>query len=221
MANLPSNDNSVDYFAPRIWIAIAFMLATMGGLTARLWYLQIIRGESYLEMSQSNRVRLFRLPASRGRILDSTGQILAENRPSFTFSILPGELENPREVIQNCSSVLGITEEKMRALIERSHSIPKYMTFPIKKNMSLEELSLIKSHAADSKGVVLEIKPLRLYPFHETLCHEIGSMGEISPGELATASRAGYRTGDLIGKAGIEKEYENYLKGEEGWSKLR
>ncbi len=220
MANLPSNDNSVDYFAPRIWIAIAFMLATMGGLTARLWYLQIIRGESYLEMSQSNRVRLFRLPASRGRILDSTGQILAENRPSFTFSILPGELENPREVIQNCSSVLGITEEKMRALIERSHSIPKYMTFPIKKNMSLEELSLIKSHAADSKGVVLEIKPLRLYPFHETLCHEIGSMGEISPGELATASQAGYRTGDLIGKAGIEKEYENYLKGEEGWEQV-
>jgi penicillin-binding protein 2 len=123
-------------------------------------------------MSQSNRVRLFRLPASRGRILDATGQVLAENRPSFTFSILPGQLDNPREVIQTCSSILGITEEKMRGLIERSRSIPKYMAFPIKKNMSLEEVSLIKSHAADSKGVVLQTKPLRLYPFRETLCHE-------------------------------------------------
>src|SRR5208283_3988961 len=130
MTNLPSNDNSIEYFAPRIRIAIVIMLATMGALTARLWYLQLIKGESYLERSQSNRVRLFRLPASRGRILDATGQVLAENRPSFTFSILPGELDNPREVIQTCSPILGLTEEKMRGLIERSRSIPKYMTFP-------------------------------------------------------------------------------------------
>jgi penicillin-binding protein 2 len=220
MTNLPSKDNSVEYFAPRIWIAIVLMLATMGVLTARLWYLQLIKGESYLEMSQSNRVRLFRLPASRGRILDASGQVLAENRPSFTFSILPGELDNPREVIQTCSSILGITEEKMRGLIERSRSIPKYMTFPIKKNMSLEEVSLIKSHAADAKGVVLQTKPLRLYPFRETLCHEIGNLGEVSPDELAKASRVGYRTGDLIGKSGIEREYENYMKGEEGWEQV-
>jgi penicillin-binding protein 2 len=220
MANLPSKDNSVEYFAPRVWIAIVLMLATMGVLAARLWYLQLIKGESYAEMSQSNRVRLFRLPAPRGRILDAKGQVLAENRPSFTFSILPGELDNPGEVIHTCSSILGITEEKMRGLIERSRSIPKYMTFPIKKNMSLEEVSLIKSHAADSKGVVLETKPLRLYPFHETLCHEIGNLGEVSSEELAKASRAGYRMGDLIGKTGIEKEYENYLRGEEGWEQV-
>jgi penicillin-binding protein 2 len=220
MASLPSKDNSVEYFAPRIRIAILLILATTGVLTAKLWYLQLIKGESYVEMSQSNRVRLFRLPPSRGRILDATGQVLAENRPSFTFSVLPGELENPREVIQTCSSILGITEERMRGLVERSRSIPKYMTFPIKKNMSLEELSLIKSRAADSKGVVLETKPLRLYPFRETLCHEIGNLGEVSSEDLAKSYRVGYRTGDLIGKTGIEKEYENFLKGEEGWEQV-
>ena len=86
--------------------------------------------------------------------------------------------------------------------------------------MSLEEVSLIKSHAADSKGVVLQTKPLRLYPFREILCHEIGNLGEVSPDELAKASRVGYRTGDLIGKSGIEREYENYMKGEEGWEQV-
>ncbi len=220
MANLPSRDNSVEYFAPRIWITIVVVLATMGVLAARLWYLQLIKGESYAEMSRGNRVRLFRLPPSRGRILDATGRVLAENRPSFTISILPAELEHSRKVIQVCSSVLGITEEKIRKLIERSRSIPKYMTFPIKKNVSLEEVSLIKSRAADCKELVLEIKPLRLYPFHETLCHEIGNLREVSPQELAKGSRVGYRTGDLIGKTGIEKEYETYLKGEEGWEQV-
>lgn len=220
MTDLPSKEHFDDYFASRVWVAIVIVLIGMGLLTARLWHLQLIQGESYNEMSDNNRVRLMRLPSTRGRILDAKGRVLAENTPSFTLSIVPGELEKPQELIQTYAPVLGITQEKMRGIIERSRTVPKFMNYPIKKNMSLEEVSLVKAHATDFRGVSLEIKPLRLYPAQETLCHAIGTIGEISQDELAKASRVGYRTGDLIGKTGLEKEYENYLKGEEGWEQV-
>jgi penicillin-binding protein 2 len=113
-----------------------------------------------------------------------------------------------------------MAEEKMRSMIERSKSSPRFISFPIKKNLSLEEVSLIKSRIVEPKGAVLEIRPLRRFPYKDSLCHTLGTMGEISIEELAKNAKLGYRTGDLIGKSGIEKEYESYLRGEEGWEQL-
>jgi penicillin-binding protein 2 len=216
MSGLPEKDHAASYFGTRIRIAMAFMLLGVGVLTARLWQLQFIQRESLTEMSLSNRVRVLRLPPSRGNILDASGTVVAENSPSFTFSVVPGELKDPQEVIHSCASVLGMTPEKMRSLLERSRSIPRFMSFPLKKNMSLEEVSLLKAHVADLKGVSIDVKPRRVYPWGETLCHVIGTIGEISEDELTKGPRLGYRGGDLVGKSGIEREYEGYLKGEEG-----
>ncbi|MBI5249005.1 MAG: penicillin-binding protein 2 [Desulfomonile tiedjei] len=220
MTTLPSRNNLDDYFSRRIWIASAVALVFMGLLSVKLWHLQMIQSESYNEMSDNNRVRLMRMPSTRGRILDSRGRVLAENTPSFTLSIVPSELDRPQKLIQTYAPILGVTQERMRGIIERSRTIPKFMNYPIKKNMSLEEVSLVKAHATDLRGVALEIKPLRLYPAQDTLCHAIGTVGEISQEELAKTSRVGYRTGDIVGKNGLEKEYESYLKGEEGWEQL-
>ncbi len=220
MSDLPQRDLSLGYIGPRMWLAGVIVLVFMVGLTARLWHLQLVKGEAFDELSKSNRIRLVRLPPSRGRILDSKGRVMAENKPSFTFSIVPAEVNNRSDLIDICAPVLGFTPEKMRGILERSGSTPRFMQFPIKKNLTLEELSLIKSRTAYLRGVTLEVKPFRGYSMGETLCHEIGIMGEISPEELAKGSRTGYRSGDLIGKSGIEKEYENYLKGGEGWEQI-
>jgi penicillin-binding protein 2 len=213
-------ESSAEYFGPRIRVVVIFFIAGVVVFLARLWQLQLIEGESYIEMAKNNRVRMVRLPASRGRILDCNGMPLAEDSPSFTFSIIPGEIENPRDLLEPCSTILGIPQEKMRGLIERSKTVPRFMNYPIKKNMTLEEVSLMKSRFMSSRGVLLEVKPLRLYPAGETLCHVIGTMGEVSAEELPRAAKLGYRTGDLLGKSGIEKEYETYLKGEEGWEEI-
>jgi penicillin-binding protein 2 len=220
MTSLPSSSTPTDYYAPRLKLAGIIMLCLIIVLAAKLWSLQMIQGKSYVEMSYNNRVRFIRLPPSRGRILDAKGRVLAENRPSFTFSVIPGELSNPQKVIHDVSPILGMTEERMRGLINRSRSIPKFLDFPIKKNMTLEEVSLLKSLGPEVKGTVLEVKPVRVYPFHEVLCHELGTLGEISAQELAKSARLGYRPGDMIGKSGIEKEYQAYLKGEEGWEQV-
>lgn len=220
MPDLPQRDTSLFYFGPRIRIAVVIMLLVMGLLAARLWQLQLVRGESFLKMSQSNRARLVRLPPPRGKIVDAAGHVLAENSPSFTFSVVPGELKDPQRLIQTCSNVLGMTPERLRGLLERSRSIPRFMNFPLKRNMSLEEVSLLKSQITDLKGVALEVRPRRVYPWGETLCHLTGTVGEISPEALAKGAGFGYRGGDFVGKSGIEKEYETHLKGEAGWERI-
>lgn len=209
-----------DSLKPRLWIATAIILAVMAILAARLWQLQMIRGRSFDEMSESNRIRLIRQQSSRGRILDCHGLVLAENKPSFRFSVVPAEMENPHEIVRVCSPVLGLTEEKMRSLIHKSKTIPKFLHYPIKKNVSLEQLSLVKARLMGLRGAVVEAKPYRQYPQGKTLSHVIGTLGEISPKELAKGSGFGYRVGDLIGKSGIEREYETYLRGHEGWEQI-
>ena len=139
--------NSHDDFGARIRIATIIMLLFIGTLTIGLWRLQLIQGESFDEMSRSNRIRVVRLPPSRGKILDSNGLVLGENRPSFSFSVLPGELENAQDVIKICSPILGFSQEKMRNLIERSGTIPKFMSYPLKRNVTFEEVSLIQAQA--------------------------------------------------------------------------
>lgn len=211
---------SSDQLVRRIRIAALIMLTFLGTLTVGLWRLQLTQGEAFEEKSRTNRVRLVRLPPSRGRILDASGRVLAENRPSFTFSVLNGEMENPQEVIQTCAPILGIPQEKMRTIIERSKSVPKFIGYPVKKNVSIEEVSLVQAKSADLKGVVLETRPYRAYPYGDSLCHVVGTLGETSGEDLARGANTGYRPGDQIGKTGIEKEYENYLRGEEGWEQI-
>lgn len=217
---LATTHSSHEQFVKRIRIVTLIMVLSMVTLTGGLWRLQLTQGEAFEEKSRTNRVRLVRLPPSRGKILDVNGLVLAENKPSFTLSILHGELENPQELIQSCAPILGIPQERMRSLIERSRSVPKFLSYPVKKNVTLEEVSLVQARSTDLKGVILETKPYRVYPFGESLCHVVGTLGEISAEELAKGVSTGYRPGDQIGKTGIEKEYENYLRGEEGWEQI-
>jgi len=104
MAGLPERENIREYFAPRSRVAALLVVAALGVLVVRLWQLQMIQGESYLEMSRDNRIRLIRLPPSRGRILGSQGEVLADNKPAFALSVVRGELREPP---QGCRDLRG------------------------------------------------------------------------------------------------------------------
>ncbi len=220
MTEFPSKESSVGYFATRLKIAGLLMLTLTILLVGKLWQLQLIQGQAFIEQAYNNRVRLVRLPPPRGRILDAKGRVLAQNVPTFTFSVMPGEVKDPSELAHAYADSLGMSEEKMRSLLERNKNSPRYISFPIKKNLSLEEVSLMKSRIVEPRGALLEVRPLRRFPYKDSLCHIIGTLGEISAEELTKNAKLGYRTGDLVGKSGIEKEYESYLRGEEGWEQL-
>ena len=205
---------------PRIRWAAILMIAVVAILAARLWHLQLIQGEAYVDMSRSNRMKLIRLTPSRGRILDAAGRVLADNSPGFTLGVVRGELSNPQAVIDTCAPIVGVPPERMRRLIDQSRSVARFLTYPIKKNVTLEEVSLIRAQTTDLKGVTLEVSPRRVHPFGQSLCHVLGTLGEISPEELSRSAQIGYRGGDLIGKSGLEKEYEPYLRGVDGWERI-
>ncbi len=220
MATPIRGDHSIDYFRPRITVAVVVVLFAFGSLVARLWQLQMIHGELYGHKATANRVREIRLPAARGLILDCKGRVLADNRAGFAFSVVAGEIASTTEVVHTCSDLLGYPAERMRNAIERSKSVEKFVSFPIRKNLSLEEVSLIRSRIDDVKGVGVEVRPYRGYNFGETLCHVIGNLGEVTPEELTKNANQGYRSGDLVGKTGIEKQYENLLRGVDGWEQI-
>lgn len=220
MAQLRGDIVPQDYYKSRIFIFSAIVWIIIGVLLSRLWSLQLMLGESFDDMAVENRIRLLRLPPPRGSILDINGKALAENSPSFTMNIVPGAIKEPQHIIDTYSELLGYSPEKLRNILEKGMLGPKFISFPIKKNISLEEVSLIKAHARQAKGVSLEARPFRRYPFDNLLCHVVGVTGEISGPELEKVGRVGYRPGDCIGKTGIEKEYETYLRGEEGWEQI-
>ncbi len=220
MDEISDHEVARQHYQLRIRVAAVVMFLFLGGLAARLWHLQVLHGGSYEEMAQENRVRFLRLSPSRGRILDSQGHVLADNRAGFTFAVVPGELKEPRTLIEHFGTTLGMRPEEMMKLIEKSHSIPRFRTFPLKTNMSLEEVSLIKSDTKRVAGVSVEVKPVRVYPLGESLCHVLGTLGEVSAEDVARNASLGYRPGDLTGKTGIEKQYETYLKGVEGWERI-
>ena len=163
----------------------------------------MVMGDSFDDLAIENRIRLLRLPPPRGDILDRNGKALAENSPSFTLSIVPGTIKRARDIIETYSDVLGFSPEKMRSVIDKGLLAPRFMSFPIKKNISLEEVSLIKAHSHVLKGVSLDTRPYRHYPWGNLLCHVIGVTGEISGPELEKLGRVGYRPGDYVGKTGI------------------
>lgn len=214
-----SYDNLKDY---RFQVIIAYILIffSFGILISKLWKLQLIESEYFSEMSYSNRTRLIRLPPARGSVLDRDGHVLAQNQPNFSFSVIPGEITDRDRIIDVASPILGITPEKMRTLLANAANSPRYRVFQIKKNLSLEEVSLLKTRLGDTRGAIIETKPLREYPYGDSLCHVLGTMGEISADELVKSEKFVYKPGDLVGKTGIEREYESYLKGEEGWNQI-
>lgn len=204
------------------WIAAACMCAFLGGLLFRLWQLQVMRGESFEELARGNRERIIRLSPARGNIFDAQGRPLAENRPSFGLSISAADLKRPGDFIERHAALLDMTPETARAYLEKSASGPKFVSYPVKKNLTFEETALFRAHAADAAGLELDLKPVRVYPSGETLCHEVGQVGEISGRELARNIRGGqYRVGDMIGKTGLELEYETLLRGTEGWEHIQ
>ncbi|MFH0960782.1 MAG: penicillin-binding protein 2 [Pseudomonadota bacterium] len=220
MLQLRSDRIPEEYYKSRVIVGYSIACLFILVLVIRLWNLQMIKGDSYDELAIENRIRLLRLPPPRGEILDRNGAPLAENTPSFTLSVIPGAIRDVPSLVKYYSEPLGYPPEKMRSMIEKSFSSPKFIPYAIKKNLTMEEVSNLKSLSPQVKGVSLTVRPLRRYPCGEMLCHVIGSTGEISISELEKLGRVGYRPGDLVGKTGIEREYETYLRGEEGWEQI-
>jgi len=197
------------------------VVVIFGLVLLRLFTMQVIEGGRYRELSEENRIRVEILAAPRGEVRDRNGFLMADNIPSFTVTLDPLDkvyVEDPKRMEATIGRLATILETDSTALAERVKKERKQSFLPIrlKRNTELRAVAFVAEHAAELPGVDVESEPLRRYPLGETGSHLLGYVAEISDKELENPQRAGYIRGDLIGKMGIERQYESRLRGESG-----
>jgi len=200
----------------RIDIAMALIIFSAALLLTRLWYLQIYRGDEYAKLSEINRIRIQEIAAPRGNILDRNGQPIITNRPRFNVVWSREDAPNPDAVIKDLARILN---EDISVLLDRIRAgteNPRYMPTRLKEDIDWETLAAIENKHLSLPGVRIEVMPSRDYLYGDFASHFVGYLGEISPAELAQSRYAKYQSGDQIGKQGVEKIFEEYLKGEKG-----
>ena len=198
-----------------IIIAFAFIV-----LFARLFFLQIIRGEFFRRKSENNRIQTIKDVAPRGLIYDCNGRIIVDNRPSFCVSIIPWLAKrNPDEVLRKLSSLIEINVDDVKAKILNQKFRPFQPIF-LAQDVSPLVISKIYETQMDFYGVIVQPVALRVYPQGSLCAHILGYTQEINEEDFEKLKDQGYEQGDFIGRAGIEKVYEQFLKGIDGGTEI-
>jgi len=184
-------------------------------LVGRLWYLQVELGEKFASQALGNVIREIPIRAPRGNIVDRKGRPLAATRPTFTLCVIPGEMTSPEETLASLSRILKRPVEDLKEIIHEKRA-SSYDSITLQRDLDEDTYLTIVWRKLLLPGVEGRRDPVRWYPDGKLAAHLLGYPGEIDQEELARMKDQGYRPGDFIGKAGVEKTYEPYLRGQDG-----
>lgn len=193
-------------------VTIAFLV-----LVGRLWQLQVIRGDRYFQASTDNFVKERFLSPVRGRILDRNGVVLVDNRPAFNVYVTPRYYS--RSAHERLARILGLSPQDAESLwssIEARRGAERYRAMLVREDVDRDRLALIEQLRSELPGVDVEDVPHRYYPHGTLAAHVLGYMNQITEAELARWKGEGYEPGDSVGRYGVEKQWEHYLRGKKG-----
>lgn len=190
--------------------AILFIL-----LAAYLYYLQVIKGPLYRDLSYKNSIRLLSIAAPRGIIYDRNNNAIVDNTLAFGVFIVPQEASDVDSEIAELSSLLNIPGSLLKRNYKRNYQAP-FAPCELLKSVSKREAVLIEEAKLDMPGVLVREFPLRRHIYKEASAHVVGYVGEINKSELELLRSYGYNVKDLIGKNGIEKVIDGHLRGKDG-----
>jgi penicillin-binding protein 2 len=196
-----------------------FVLAVFGILLARLWYLQVFRGELFLQYSLENRLREEIVRSPRGMIFSRNNDLLVDNKPRFDAVLTPQYLLNHEQTLTKLANILDMSMDSIKKIISKNSFQAKYRPIIIKKNISIEEISKIETDNDDLPGISVETFISREYTDSEIGAHLLGFISEISQDQLPDyRQRDGYnyRLGDFIGQFGLEQRFDRLLRGVNG-----
>lgn len=182
-------------------------------LLGRMVYLQLWRGDYYAKQSDGNRLRQSRILAPRGIIYDSEGKELVNNLPGYAV-VLQKQSSYKPETLQRLSNLLQMPVEEINAKIKASENF--YEPIMLKNNLDQQMVTKIEEQRRYMPEVMLSVQPIRNYPYHELAVHALGYVGEVSAYEIEQGLFKNITQGSLVGKAGLEKTYDKYLRGEDG-----
>ncbi|MBW2367050.1 MAG: penicillin-binding protein 2 [Deltaproteobacteria bacterium] len=195
-----------------MFIAVAAFVILLG----RLLYLQVIQGASLRKLSETNSIRLHHVAPTRGLIFDRSGKLLVDNRPAFELNVILKDAKPVEKTIENLAHYIDVPAETLLEKIEQSKPVASYKPIALKHDIGRDTLAVVAAHSYELPGITIDVKPMRHYIENQRASHLIGYLSEINADELASGRYKDRRAGDYIGKSGVEKRYETYLKGERG-----
>jgi penicillin-binding protein 2 len=184
-------------------------------VACHLFYLQIIRGGAYYELSVNNSIRVVPLEAPRGRILDRNGVVLAGNRHSYDVMVLPQNMNDSDELFSFLAKTLKVEQKKLLQNFWLRKIAP-FAPVVVAEDITKEQAMVLEENRYRYPGVYIEESYSRYYPFHEVGAHVLGYVGKVDPDELEQFRDSGYSLLSTTGKSGIEDSYDKYLHGQEG-----
>ena len=211
-----SQNQDRDWIKQRFIIVSVCILFVFALLFLRLVYLQIIKGEEYRLLSEKNAVRLKSIQSSRGLVFDRNKKLLVDNRPSFNLKIVLEDAGEVQETVKKLAELIAMPFQELMDYIAREGKGSVYKPITLKNDISRDQLAIVEAHKFDLPGIHIDIEPTRYYIYKKTAAHLLGYLGQINTKELKTGKYPNVKSGDSIGRYGIEKSFENYLQGKQG-----
>jgi penicillin-binding protein 2 len=177
--------------------------------------LTVIQGQRYKDLSNKNSIRLLSQKGSRGRILDTEGVVLANNKLSYDVMILPQGLNNVDKILKKVSEILGIETKNLKDTLKHRF-IPSSLPVTIASNIDVKKAIALEELKAELPGIIIQQNPQRTYPYGTLSAHILGYLNEIDRWRLTKLADYGYKHKDLVGFGGVEEKYDYYLRQEEG-----
>ncbi len=201
--------------ARRSRVATLALGAVIVSLLGAFFNAQVLQHDRYKLQSQENRLRALPLPAPRGIIYDRYGNIIAENLPGYSVSLAPVNVDSLKSSLDHLAGVIALTPDQINAAIRRFRRDPNRPTL-IMSDASMSVVSVLEEHRINFPRLIIQSVPKRFYPDGPAVASFVGYTGEVTDADLNSPAYKGYKPGQLVGKGGIEKEYEKVLRGTEG-----
>ncbi len=215
------NEEQIRFLQERFRLVYGFLFIGVAVLGSRLVYLQVINGDQMRQYSEENRIKRVKITAPRGMVFDRSGRLLVDNRPAFNVQITPqylNESGKPKEVIAKLSSLIKMPVAEIEKKLQKLKQ-PAFMPVIIKDNLTRDEVAELETWKIDMPGVQVEMAISRSNLSGDIGSNLYGYIGKVSQTELPTlnqnASRK-YLLDDYVGKSGLEKEFEDSLRGVDG-----
>ena len=211
----------------RMAIINGLVVAILVVLGARLYFLQVVSGDYYAERAENQRVRLLRIPAPRGAIFDRHGNLLVDSRSTYNIILLREDMKGKdwNELTGPLSEGLGLDPDFLRERFETMRSQPAFEDIAIKEVATPADIAWVEARSLEFPMLSIREQPQRRYPEDGVLAHVLGYVGEISPEQLKQEKYRDYAEnpyypGAIIGQEGLERVYDRYLRGRDGYRKV-
>jgi len=192
-------------------LSVAFI-----ALGIKLFQLQVYQRNIYLQHSEQNRIRRLQLQPTRGVIYDRNGEVLVDNRPSYSLSAIPYECSKNDSMLNRLSYLLQQPKTDIKSRLKEAEN--PFSPAKIRRDVDFSTLVKVEERKLELPGVFYNVEPMRSYPAQIKAPHVFGYLGEISKAELSARKDEGLQQGDIVGKRGLEKLYDRDLRGRIGYN---